>query len=61
MLGNIFRIRRLWSFCHPGVQMRWLSIDQKPSWMNNAGRRPMYAQRGARQVAAKESRAATRD
>eukprot|EP00974_Lingulodinium_polyedra_P052545 5055318-Lingulodinium_polyedra.AAC.1 len=41
--------------------MRWLSIDQKPSWMNNVGPRPMYAQRGARQAAAKESRAAARD
>lgn len=41
--------------------MRFLSLDQKPSWMNNAGRRPMYAPRGNRMVAAKENMAATRD
>ena len=61
MMGNIFRLRRLWDLCHPGVEMRWLSIDQKPSWMNNAGHKPMYARKGARQVAAKENFAATRD
>lgn len=61
MLGNMFRLRRLWELCHPGVAMRWLSADQKPSWMNNAGRRPMYARKGARAVGAKENHAATRD
>ena len=54
MLGNIFRLRRLWALCHPGVPMRWLSADQKPSWMNNAARRPMYARKGARDVGAKD-------
>ena len=61
MLGNVFRLRRLWELCHPGVAMRWLSVDQKPSWMNNAGRRPMLARKGARTVASKENAAATRD
>ena len=36
-LGNVFRLRALWARCHPGVPMRWLSLDQKPSWFNNAG------------------------
>ncbi|CAK0909832.1 unnamed protein product [Prorocentrum cordatum] len=61
MFGNIFRLRHHWSRCHPGTAMRWFSADQKPSWMNNAGRRPMYARRGSRRVAAKENHAATRD
>ena len=61
MLGNMFRLRRLWALCHPGVPMRWLSADQKPSWMNNAGRRPMYARKGSRAVGAKENHAATRN
>ena len=61
MMCNIFRLRALWERCHPGIPMRWLSIDQKPSWMNNAGRRPMYARKGKREVAAKENHNATRD
>ncbi|CAK0804003.1 unnamed protein product, partial [Prorocentrum cordatum] len=61
MFGNIFRLRHHWSRCHPGTAMRWFSADQKPSWMNNAGRRPMHARRGSRRVAAKENHAATRD
>ena len=61
MMGNIFRLRRLWALCHPGTPMRWLSMDQKPSWMNNAARRPMYARQGRRDVGAKENHAATRD
>ena len=36
-LGNVFRLRALWAKCHPGVPMRWLSLDQKPSWFNSAG------------------------
>jgi len=61
MMSNLFRLRRLWSLVHPGTPMRFISLDQKPSWMNNAGRRPMCALRGARLVAAKENAAATRD
>ena len=36
-LGNVFRIRALWVKCHPGQSMKCLSLDQKPSWFNNAG------------------------
>ena len=36
-LGNIFRLRALWAKCHPGTPMKWISLDQKPSWFNNAG------------------------
>ena len=61
MLGNIFRLRHFWALCHPGVPMRWLSADQKPSWMNNASRGRMYARKGARACGAKENHAASRD
>ena len=60
MLGNIFRLRKLWDLCHPGVPMRWLSLDQKPSWFNNAGLKGTYTKRGARNVATKTDHNATR-
>ena len=60
MLSNIFRLRRLWSHCHNGRAMRWISFDQKPSWFNNAGLRPQYARTGAARVGAREDHAGTR-
>ena len=60
-LSNIFRLRRLWKLCFgEGVAMRWVSFDQKPSWFNNAGLRPQYARKGARQIGAKEDHHGTR-
>ena len=31
LLQNIFRLRAFWELCHPGVPMRFVSADQKPS------------------------------
>ena len=50
----------LWELCFPGTPMRWVSLDQKPSWFNNAGLRPQYATKGSRVVAAKEDHNGTR-
>ena len=36
-LENVFRLRALWRKCHPNKVLKWLSLDQKPSWFNNAG------------------------
>ena len=40
--------------------MRWASYDQKPSWFNNAGLKPLYARRGASRVGAREDHHGTR-
>lgn len=45
-LGNIWRLRTLWEECHPGVPMKFLSLDQKPAWFNNAGHKKTYAVKG---------------
>jgi hypothetical protein len=47
LLGNIFRLRAFWELCHPGREMRWLSVDQKPSWFNNAGLTGTFAKKGS--------------
>jgi len=60
-LGNVFRLRKLWSLCHPGVEMKWFSADQKPLHFNNAGTRPTYAKRGTRRVTVAEDHNATRE
>ena len=61
MLSNIFRLRHLWKLCFgDGVAMRWVSFDQKPSWFNNAGLKPLYARKGARKIGAKEDHHGTR-
>ena len=45
MLMNIFRLRRLWTLCFGDeTKMRWVSYDQKPSWFNNAGLPPSWAE-----------------
>ena len=60
LLGNITRVRALWDLVHPGKPMRWLSLDQKPSWFNNAGHTGTYAQKGS-QPTVKEDFHATRE
>ena len=60
-LGNVFRLRRLWELCFRDVPMRWLSIDQKPSWFNNAGLTGTYARRGRHVPTVKENHAKTRE
>ena len=59
-LSNIFRLRYFWEHCHPGVPMRFLSLDQKPSWFNNAGLTGTFARKGRREPTVRENHAATR-
>lgn len=60
MLSNVFRLRRLWTRCHGDAPMRFLSLDQKPSWFNNAGLKGTYARRGTKVIATKSDHAGTR-
>ena len=59
-LGNIFRLRAFWEICHPDTPMRFLSVDQKPSWFNNAGHTGTFAQKGGSQPSVREIFAHTR-
>ena len=61
-LSNIFRLREFWRLLHPGVPMRWLSIDQKPAWFNNAGAGKVktLAKTGGEAPAIRENFAASR-
>ena len=47
LMRNIFRLRAFWNLLHPGTRMRWLSLDQKPCWFNNAGLTGTYATSGS--------------
>ena len=47
-LSNFMRLRQLWKLCRGDVPARFLSVDQKPSWFNNAGHTGTFAKRGAR-------------
>jgi hypothetical protein len=42
LLTNIFRLREWWKICHGNKHMRWLSVDQKPSWWSD-GSQPRRA------------------
>ena len=55
LLGNIFRLRAFWEICHPGSQPRSISVDQKPSWFNNAGHTGTFAQQGGSQPSVREN------
>ena len=48
LLTNIFRVRHFFESCHHGCQLRILSLDQKPSWFNNAGLTKTYGREGRR-------------
>ena len=50
LLTNIFRLRAFWDICHEGKQMRWLSVDQKPAWFNNAGHTGTFAKKGGKRA-----------
>ena len=60
-LGNIYRLRAFWEICHPGVAMRFLSVDQKPSWFNNSGHSGTYARRGEKPQSVREKFAKARE
>lgn len=57
--GNYWRLRFCWESLFPGKPMRWISLDQKPSWFNNAGHTSTFSQRG-KIPTVKENFAATR-
>ena len=59
LMRNIWRLRAFWELCHPGIEMRWLSLDQKPSWVNNAGLTKAYTRKGS-QAKVRENYSATR-
>jgi len=61
LLGNIYRLRAFWELCHPGVAMRFLSLDQKPSWFNNAGHTGTFAKKGGSQPSVRENFNKTRE
>ena len=60
LLQNIFRLRRFWEICHEGKPMRWLSVDQTPSWWNNAGLTGTFAKKGGKAPSVTENFAHTR-
>ena len=60
LLMNIFRLKAFWEIVHPEREMRWLSLDQKPSWFNNAGHTGTYATKGS-QPTVREDFNATRE
>ena len=59
-MSNIMRLRAWWTECHGDKSMRWLSVDQKPSWWNNAGLTGTWAKKGASAPIVKENFAHTR-
>ena len=46
LLSNQFRLRAFWEIVHPDCPMRWVCLDQKPSWFNNAGHTGSYTTKG---------------
>ena len=48
LLTNIFRLRAWWEECNPNTPMRWLSLDQKPSWWNDVGLCKSWGRKGGR-------------
>jgi hypothetical protein len=61
LLGNIFRLRHLWKLCFGERPMRFLSLDQKPSWFNNAGLTGTYARKGGGAPSVREDHQGTRE
>ena len=57
LLANIHRVRHLWQYWHPGNDMRliafdqkqFISLDQKPSWFNDADSKIKFAKEGGPQ------------
>ena len=60
LFTNLFRSKRFWAHCHPGTTMRLISLDQKPSWFNNAGSKGTFAKKGGGQPGVKENHGHTR-
>ena len=47
LMRNYFRLRAFWALLFPTQKMRWLSVDQKPSWFNNAGHTGALTKKGS--------------
>ena len=54
------RLKQLWELCHGPVPRRWLSMDRKPSYFNNAGSTGTWGRRG-KPVPIRERFVATRE
>ena len=61
LLTNFFRLRFFWQICHGDAPMRWLSIDQKPSWFNNAGHTGTFGRKGGEAPTVRENFQQTRE
>ena len=60
LMTNIWRLRALWRLVHSDKEMRFLSMDQKPSWFNNAGHTHTYSVSGGKPCRVNENFAQTR-
>jgi hypothetical protein len=60
LMRNLFRLRAFWALLFPNHKMRWLSVDQKPSWFNNAGHTGALTKKGSAPTI-RENFAATRE
>ena len=60
-LENIYRLKAFWQLCHPDVAMRFISLDQKPSWFNNAGLTGTFAQQSGSAPTVREDFNKTRE
>ena len=59
-IANLHRLKQLWKLCHGSLPMRWNSIDQKPSYFNNAAATGTFGRRG-KPVTVREKFAASRE
>ena len=50
LLASIFRVRRCRQHCHHNIEMRLISLDQKPCWFNNAGHKGTLSRKGRGQL-----------
>ena len=46
LLWQLLALEVFWETLFPGKPMRWISLDQKPSWFKNAGHTSTFSQRG---------------
>ena len=53
-------MKQLWKLCHGDAPLQWFSMDQKPSWFNNAAATGTFGRKG-QPVTVREKFAATRE
>ena len=61
LLEHVSRVRVVWDHCHPGKLLKFISLDQKPSWFNNAGHKGTMGRKGGPQPGIKENFCKTRE